>query len=935
MRNFRTHPELEWHVIATTHFKILYHQGLEDVAERSAAIAEQIYQPVMDQLELDDFGKTDLILSAEDEIQNGFALPSNQMFIWVFQNDAAGWFIGSEKWLKSVIAHEFQHVAMMNALRTWLGVWNLATVPAWFMEGSAEYFTEKWRVGRSDSRLKIYTYLNRLHKLDPHDAGYAKVLYLADKYGDSTITRIVHHRDEMKIGKRKVITLPYSFNRAFKKVTGQDVKHFTEEWRRAMNTYYYTYRGQRESVDHLGESLSLPGMKSVRGLAISPDSSRIAVVGRMDAGMRDWGLYVIDTEGNRPPRKPHYGRFGGNPSWSPDGKRVAISEYHRGRHGSLLWDIRLIDADHGKPRWLTRDARASDPVWSPDGRYVLYVAHPSLASNLYLVDPSGEHVTRLTSFNGDIQVQDPHWSLDGQRIVFAVQEEDGNMDLAMVQANGNGYRKLTNDPEEDLSPLWSADGRWIFFTSFRNTTPNLYRISSEGGDIIPMTDVAEAVYTTQIMPGTGEVMLRTLADVDTVRVRKVAPDRVVEESGPLALRDDYFDWRSGQPDIPIPVIDFAQVPALQGPEPYRSLGTWRPVARGVFPDFVGINALGVWQDGLGKNMLAFAGTAEYRNGEWGGLLAWINARHAPFLALAAYRDYRFSFRGYGSGYLLEEMSGIELGAFAPVNAGHHLSAEHLLGFSVRGVVRQPIELLPIDSAAFLGSPENVRAGRIGLLYQWKSQRPHREMTYLPRSGQGLRIRYHLFSSALYGDFSYRRAAIEYFSHWKIPQVPAVVFVHGMGSGITGQPPGQDRIALLGDSPVYLNPGSALGFLVPFVEVPILHHLRGLKHPVLGTVALTGTMELRLPLYTGLLIQGMGLKLGQLTAALFADFGQVWDEGGFTGGSNRSTWGVEIKANILIGSLPLLTLAYGQAGEPDAWRSNDPGTYLQLGLVSPF
>ncbi|MFC1535577.1 hypothetical protein ACFL32_00280 [Candidatus Neomarinimicrobiota bacterium] len=935
MRNFRTHSELEWHVIATTHFNVRYHQGLEDVAERSAAIAEQIYQPVLDQLELDDFGKTDLILSAEDEIQNGFALPSNQIFIWVFQNDAAGWFIGSEKWLKSVIAHEFQHVAMMNALRTWLGVWNLAAVPAWFMEGAAEYFTEKWRVGRSDSRLKIYTYLNRLHKLDPHDAGYAKVLYLADKYGDSTITRLVHHRDEMKIGNRKVITLPYSFDRAFKKVTGQDVKHFTEDWRRAMNTYYYTYRGQRESVDHLGESLSLPGMKSVRGLAFSPDSSRIAVVGRMDAGMRDWGLYVVDTEGDRPPRDLHYGRFGGNPSWSPDGKKIAISEYHRGRHGSMLWDIRLIDPDHGKPRWLTRDARASDPVWSSDGRYVLYVAHPSLASNLYLTDPSGEHVTRLTNFSGDIQVQDPSWSPDGERIVFAVQEEDGNMDLAIVEADGGGFRKLTNDPAEDLSPLWSADGRWIFFTSFRNTTPNLYRIPAAGGAIIPMTDVAEAVYTTQIMPGTGEVVLRTLADVDTVRVRKVAPDRVVEDSAPLVLRDNYFDWRSGQPDIPIPVIDPAKVPAFQGPKPYRSLGTWRPVARGVFPDFVGINALGVWQDGLGKNMLAIAGTAGYRNGEWGGLFAWINAKHAPFLALAAYRDYRLSFRGYGSGYLLEEMSGIELGALIPINLGHHLSAEHLFGISVRGVYRQPADLLRLDSDAYLGPPEKVRAGRIGLLYQWKSQRPHREMAYLPRNGQGLRARYQLYSSVIYGDFSYRRAAIEYFSHWKIPQVPAVIFLYGIGSGISGHPPAQDRIALLGDPPVYLNPGSALGFLAPFVEVPVIHNLRGLRNPVLGTAAVTGTIELRVPLLAKPVIKVMGIEAGQFTAALFTDLGLAWEVGDRSTGSQRHTYGLELKGNILIGPLPLLTLAYGQAGEPGAWRENDPVTYLELGLISPF
>ena len=935
MRNFRTHPELDWQVITTEHFNILYHQGLEEVALRSAVIAEQVYQPIMDQLQVDDFGRTDLILTAEDEIQNGFASPANQMFIWVYQNDAAGWFIGSEKWLKAVITHEFQHIVLINALRTWWGAWNLAALPPWFIEGTAEYYTEKWRVGRSDSRLKIYTYRNRLNRLGPHDAGYAKVLYLADRYGDSTITRLVQYRDSLRVGRLKLPILPYAFNRAFKKVIGQEVKQFTEEWRRAMNTYYYSYRGQKESVDDIGEPLDLRGMKAVQGLAFSPDSSRLAVVGRRDAGMRDWGLYLIDTRDDRPPRELHHGRFGSNPSWSPDGRQIAISEYRRGRHGSLLWDLRRINPDGGRPGWLTRDARASDPVWSPDGRYLLYVAHPSQASNLYLMDSSGEHITRLTAFTGDIQVQDPAWSPNGEQIVFAVQEEDGNVDLALVAADGSGYRRLTDDPAEDLAPLWSVDGRWIIFTSFRNSTPNLYRIPAEGGDPIRMTDVAEAVYTSGIMPGSGEVIALTLADVDTPRVRLVAPNRTVADTIPLVLHDKFLNWRSGQPDIPVPVIDPDRIPAIRGPQPYRSLGTWRPVVRGIFPDFVGLNAVGVWQDGLGKNLLALSGTAEYRPGEWGGLLAWISASHAPFLGLAAWRDYRFGIRGYGNGYLLEETSGIELGALAPINAGNHLYREHLLGISVRGIVRQPVELFPVDSTAYLGPPENVQAGRIGLLYQWKSQRPHREQNWLPRCGQGFRIRYQLTSSAIYGDFDYHRATMEYFVHWKIPHLPAVIFFHGLGSDISGQAPAQDRTALLGDPPVYLNPGSALGFLIPFVEVPVFHHLRGLEHPALGATAVTGTMELRLPLLAKPVIKVLGLEIGQFSAALFTDFGQIWGGGDFTDSSRRSTLGVELKANILIGSLPLFTMAFGQGGASDTWREGDPATYLQLGLVSPF
>ena len=72
--NQRTHPELEWSTIQTEHFRIHYHQGIEITAQKTARIAEQTYQPIMDQLWLEDFGITDIVLSAEDEVMNGFPL---------------------------------------------------------------------------------------------------------------------------------------------------------------------------------------------------------------------------------------------------------------------------------------------------------------------------------------------------------------------------------------------------------------------------------------------------------------------------------------------------------------------------------------------------------------------------------------------------------------------------------------------------------------------------------------------------------------------------------------------------------------------------------------------------------------------------------------------------------------------------------------------
>jgi hypothetical protein len=932
--NFRTHPELRWQVISSDHFNIYYHQGLEEVAQRGVTIAEQVYQPIMDQLYLEDFGKTDIVFTAEDEIMNGFALPSDQIFIWAYQNDAVGWLTGSEKWLNAVIAHEFQHVALTHGLRTWWGTWNLLLVPSWFIEGLAEYFTERWRVGRSDSRMKVHTYRNTMQRLDPHDAGYAKVLYLADKYGDSTLAKLVNYRHEVKVGGRKLLTLPYFFGRAFKKVTGQGVAQFNEEWRRVMNTYYYSYRGQKEAAEEVGNPLIIPKLAAVRGLAIAPDSSRIAVVGRSDQGMSDWSIYVIRTDTTHERTELHYGRFNGNPSWSPDGKTLAISEYHRGRHGSLLWDIRLINVERGKARWLTRSARATGPAWSPDGKYILYTAQPGQAVNLYITDHSGEHFTRLTSFSGDVQVQDPSWSPDGHQIAFTIQEEDGDVDIATVNRDGSGYSKVTHDPDEDLAPLWSADGQWIIFTSFRNSTPNLYRVAVSGGAIIPMTDVAEGIYTTQIMPGTGEVVAMTLGDVDTVRVRRLPQDRDIDPGDSIAIRGVFTRWRQGQPSLALPEVDLKQVPAIDGPRPYRSRGTWRPVARLMIPDFYGIGGFGLWQDALGKNQLMLLGETLYENWDWGGVISWTNARLAPFLIFTGYRDFKFMVRGYGDSYLLEVMRGVEMSALLPFSFGNRLSSEHLLRLTVGAFYRRPMEDVSWDDEAVLGVPEEVREGVVSVRYRWKSQRPHRRAGYLPPHGTGLRLRYDLHSSTLYGDVDYSRAEVDMFTHQRIPKAPLVLFARMVGTHLAGNVPAQDRIGLLTDPPVYLNPGSVLGLLGGFIEAPEIHSLRGLAASRLGDQVLSGTIELRVPLIEKPLAQILGIGLGQFTAAAFTDFGVVRksDEESTI---SRMTQGVEIKGNIVIGKLPVLTLAYGQAGDREAWQNEAAITYARLGLVSPF
>ena len=108
-------------------------------------------------------------------------MPGNYTVIWVDQNDAGLW-TGDEKWLRTVLAHELQHLVYFNTVK---GPWwlpepmnSLVTgVPGWVVEGLAEYYTEKWRPFRFDISHKGHVIRNTVHRIqDPHNDGFSKNL---------------------------------------------------------------------------------------------------------------------------------------------------------------------------------------------------------------------------------------------------------------------------------------------------------------------------------------------------------------------------------------------------------------------------------------------------------------------------------------------------------------------------------------------------------------------------------------------------------------------------------------------------------------------------------------------------------------------------------------------------------------------------------------
>jgi Tol biopolymer transport system component/predicted Ser/Thr protein kinase len=154
--------------------------------------------------------------------------------------------------------------------------------------------------------------------------------------------------------------------------------------------------------------------------------------------------------------------------------------------GGDLW---LLDLESGAASRLIDDGGAA--AWSPDGSRIAFDASYGGARRIWIADARGRNLRQVTSDHSNAVVHyRPRWSPDGRRIVFQNQEGT-RYDIRVVDVADGALRWVTNDHTMDLQPAWSADGEWIYFSSYRGGGINLWRIpvGEEGHPIGAMEQV--------------------------------------------------------------------------------------------------------------------------------------------------------------------------------------------------------------------------------------------------------------------------------------------------------------------------------------------------------------------------------------------------------------------------------------------------------------
>jgi dipeptidyl aminopeptidase/acylaminoacyl peptidase len=213
--------------------------------------------------------------------------------------------------------------------------------------------------------------------------------------------------------------------------------------------------------------------------AWSPDSKSLAYVGPAGGGFDIW---TIASTGGQPRRVTSSLRYKKQPRWSRDKKWIAFIVAQD--DGNT--DLRVVSVDGQSTLTLTdTGAEESDPVWSPDSTRIAFTQRIGTQTNIMTVDLQSSVVRKLA----DGPASGLRWSPDGKWIVFVADmlqprdERRENEDIFVVPSEGGAPRVLTPGTPRfrENSPDWAPDSRRIVYSSEENGYSNLYILDVESG----------------------------------------------------------------------------------------------------------------------------------------------------------------------------------------------------------------------------------------------------------------------------------------------------------------------------------------------------------------------------------------------------------------------------------------------------------------------
>ena len=143
-------------------------------------------------------------------------------------------------------------------------------------------------------------------------------------------------------------------------------------------------------------------------------------------------------------------------------------------------EIYIADFDGYGSQAVTKDNTiVAAPCWVPGHMALYYVSYRLNNADIFYHNLSSGDRKAFARYGGSNI--SPAVSPDGSKVAMIL-SKDGWTDLYVCNSDGSGLKRLTKSPQDESSPCWSPDGKWICYASKDKERRALSKISPAGGE---------------------------------------------------------------------------------------------------------------------------------------------------------------------------------------------------------------------------------------------------------------------------------------------------------------------------------------------------------------------------------------------------------------------------------------------------------------------